>query len=216
MKKTLLPISTFFLASLFLLLYLLNGVIKVFPDCVYYNSEGNEPVYLVGKVTGIQEKENWIVSSLELCDDSLFTVAKVKIYTPKDEGLFDVGEELVHEGTEAYQWNKVSIDIFDSVANKNNLLAVRVEELKSEEAVLALFEGFEDFDCENRVICRNRIGFVRRHGPSQTSFLNNLKNKNIIPLFLDFITGEAVVYSKDFGKVDSVERFRQLTDGLLI
>lgn len=189
---------------------------KIFPDCIYYNSEGDGLVYLVGRVTGIQEEGNWIVSSLELCDDSLFTIAKVKVYTPKDEGLFDVGEELVYEGTQAYQWNKFSIDVFDSVVNKNNLIAVRVEELRSEEDVRALFEEFEDFDCEKQAICKNRIDFVRRHEPFQTSFLNNLKNKNITPLFLNFITGKAVVYSKEFGKVESLEKFKQLTDELLM
>lgn len=200
-----------------MLFYLFNRTLNVFPDCVYYDLEKDEPiVYLVGKVTEIKEKGDWFISNLELCNDGLFSVVNVRIYTPKNEAYIDVGEEITHKGTEGYQWNKLPTDIFGSVANKNNLLAVRVEELKSKEAVLGLFKDLGDFDCKSEVICKNRLEFVQARGLSQVNFLNNLKNQNFLPLFLDFVSGKAVVYSREFGKVESLEHFKQLKDSLLL
>lgn len=215
--KIILPIfSVILLIFLFLFLYLFNRTLNIFPNCVYYNPKRDEPViYLTGKVTDIQEKDNWFISNLELCNASLFGVAHVRIYTPKNETYFDVGGEIIHKGTAGYQWKKVSLDKFISIANKHNFLAVQVEELKTEEAVLALFKDLDGFDCQNEVICRNRLEFVKAQGPAQVNFLYNLKKRNFLPLFWDFVSGKAVVYSQKFGKVESLERFKQLTDSSL-
>lgn len=218
MIKILLFISAFCLIpSAFLFLYLFNRTLNVFPNCVYYGPKQDKPtVYLIGKVTRVQEKSDWFISNLELCDNSLFNIANVQIYTPKNEAYFDVGGEITYKETQGYQWNKFPIDTFKSVVNKNNLLAVRVEELKSKEAVLGLFKDLKDFDCESQAICRNRLVFVQAQGLLQVNFLNNLKSKNIFPLFLDFVSGKAVVYSQEFGKVKSLEHFKQLKDRLLL
>lgn len=215
--KVLLPVFTFLFITLLFLVFLFNRILGIFPNCVYYNpNRDGSAVYLVGKVTGIQEKGNWFIGNLKLCNAGLFSVANVRIYTPKNEAYFDVGEEIVYKGTEGYQWNKVSLDKFVSTVNKNNLFAIRVEELKSKEAVRALFKDLGDFVCQDQNICRNRLEFVETQGLSQSKFLNNLKKRNFLPLFWNFISGEAVIYSSKFGKVESSERFKQLTNGSLL
>jgi len=217
MKTSLLVGLIFLLLSLTGLLYFFNGAISAFNQCTYYNpNKEDRNIAFFGKITQIKQEENWIISNLQLCDSELGNIAHVKIYTPKDSFYFDLGEKIIYKKTPAYHWNKREMSEFSSIITKDNPFAVKVEELKSEKEILDSFEKFENFNCAETEICKNRVEFFKTQGTAQINFLNNLKSKKIIPLLFDFITGKAIIYSQEFGQVDSKEDFDQLTKGLLL
>lgn len=206
----------------FLLFAMLGGIILYYgastfvSDCVYYNSRHDRNVILFGEISDREEVDGWIVHTLDVCGSHLGKIIKVSVFTPKGASLFSLGEEIEYEGTQGYTFNKREVTNMPLLVKKNQLFAIVLDEMPSENSIYARFQDFENFDCEQVEVCRSRVAFFNNYGAGQAKFINNLKNKSVFSLLLDFIGGKATVYSKRFGRVESKEHFQELVGSLLI
>ena len=213
------------LVVLLLATYTFINFIELIAGCIYYSPQ--RPVrntVIVGKVVKIENQGEWIVSDFRLCNTKPFNLARVKVFTPKNEAYVIVGEEKDKGGGIDYSWQTTPITKIDSILNKDNLLVIRIEEFNSKEQIENSFlsvapppeSNMENLECNDIPRCKSRLEYFNTNGLKQITFLENLRNKKAFFLLNNFISGDSVIFSTEFGKVDSIERFRQLTEGLML
>jgi hypothetical protein len=197
--------------------FYLNVGFKLVTDCIHVqpNLQGKNIIFF-GKITRVEEQDDWFISYLSLCNSWLGNIYPLKIYTPRQYFVFSLGEEITFENSRGYHWLKKDVNQFKKTVTNLKAAIVRPEKLESTEQVLDKFTDTANFSCEQSTLCTSEKSFVNIYGKEQVAFLKKNESRQVVPVLLDIITGKAIVFSMDFGEVQSKDNFKILTEENLL
>ena len=187
-----------------------------YEECAITSRIRPNKMLIYGSVVSITTSDpEWIVTTISVCSDSKNT-GQLLVFTPKAPNIFYSGHPIEIDGKESYQWKYEPTDSFSSFFEKGDLVVVRSERLISEEFVKSSFQNLPDFTCDNEPICYPLIDFVRKYNMQTEIFYKNVSSKNGLSLFINGRTGKNKVYSNRIGTIQSLEKLREYSDGLII